>query len=74
MPSTQQLEAILERGRDDALLRYGLGSAYLADGVFGKAAEHLRAAVAHDSNYSAAWKLLGKACVGANDPTGRSRR
>ena len=39
----------------------GLVSAYLADGVFDKAAEHLRAAVAHDGNYSAAWKLLGKA-------------
>lgn len=70
MPSTQRLEAMLERGRDDALLRYGLGSAYLADGVFDKASEHLRAAVAHDSNYSAAWKLLGKACVGANDLDG----
>ena len=61
---------MLERCRDDALLRYVLGSAYLANRVFDKAAEHLRATIAHDSNYSAAWKLLGEACVGANDLDG----
>lgn len=63
------LERMLERGRDDALLRYGLGQAYLNAGEAEQAAVHLKAAVEHKPDYSAAWKLLGKAYVqsGASD-------
>jgi Tfp pilus assembly protein PilF len=52
---------MLEAGRDNAMLRYSLGNEYLKAGEAATAAEHLRAAVAHDNGYSAAWKLLGKA-------------
>jgi predicted Zn-dependent protease len=52
---------IFAAGRDDALLRFSLGNEYLKAGDPRAAAEHLRAAVLHDPNYSAAWKLLGKA-------------
>jgi predicted Zn-dependent protease len=52
---------MLDAGRDNALLRYGLGNEYLKAGDAAAAVEHLRAAVAHDPGYSAAWKLLGRA-------------
>jgi predicted Zn-dependent protease len=57
----ERFEALLASGKDGALLRFSLGMHYLKEGVAAKAAEHLRAAVAHDPDYSAAWKLLGKA-------------
>jgi predicted Zn-dependent protease len=60
-PVLQNLEKMLASGKDNALLRFSLGNEYLKIGEAGTAAAHLRAAVAHDANYSAAWKLLGKA-------------
>jgi uncharacterized protein HemY len=57
------LEKLLSKGRDDAMLRFGLGSAYFNDGEFGKAATHLEACIAQDNTYSAAYKLLGKALL-----------
>ena len=55
------LLAMLERGQDSALLRFSLGNEYCAAGRFEEAAGHLRRAVRLDRNYSAAWKLLGRA-------------
>ncbi|MFN7087779.1 MAG: tetratricopeptide repeat protein [Burkholderiales bacterium] len=52
---------MLDAGHDNALLRFSLGNEYLKSGAAGLAADHLRAAVAHDPAYSAAWKLLGRA-------------
>jgi predicted Zn-dependent protease len=52
---------MLAAGRDNALLRYSLGNEYLKAGEAAAAVEHLRGAIAHDPDYSAAWKLLGKA-------------
>ena len=60
-----RFEALLASGKDGALLRFGLGMQYLADGDAARAVEHLRAAVAFDPAYSAAWKLLGKALTEA---------
>ena len=57
------LLAILRSGQDTALLRFSLGSEYLGQQQFEAAAEHLRAAVELDPNYSAAWKLLGRALL-----------
>lgn len=54
-------EAMLARGQDNALLRFSLGDAYLKAGNQQAAITHLRAAVAMDSHYSAAWRSLGKA-------------
>jgi len=59
------LEAMLARGQDSALLRYSLGAEYLKLEQFDKAAEHLRQTVEKDPKYSAAWKLLGKALADA---------
>jgi len=60
-PVLQNLEKMLASGKDNALLRFSLGNEYLKLGEAQTAAGHFRAAVAHDTNYSAAWKLLGKA-------------
>jgi len=62
------LEAMLARGQDSALLRYGLGVAYRGQGDRERAIEHLRAAVAQDPVYSAAWKLLGLTLTESGDP------
>ncbi|OJW47290.1 MAG: hypothetical protein BGO60_00165 [Thiobacillus sp. 65-1059] len=61
MSAIDNFEAMLAQGRDNALLRFSLGSEYLKQGDAARAAEHLRRAVEHDAQYSAAWKLLGKA-------------
>src|SRR5688500_9262125 len=60
-PALANMLKMLEAGRDNALVRFSLGNEYLKDGDPAAAVEHLRAAVAHDSGYSAAWKLLGRA-------------
>lgn len=65
MPSIADFEAMLAAGRDNALLRFSLGSEYLKVGEPARAAEHLRRAVGHDPKYSAAWKLLGRALAEA---------
>jgi tetratricopeptide (TPR) repeat protein len=59
------LEALLTRGQDSALLRHGLGAEYLKLKQYDKAIEHLRQALAKDPRYSAAWKLLGEALAEA---------
>ncbi len=55
------LEKLIGGPRDGALLRYSLGSEWLKAGDAAKAAAYLRAALELDTQYSAAWKLLGKA-------------
>ena len=59
------LEAMLARGTDNALLRYGLGRACLEAGRSEEGIAHLAAAVAQDSGYSAAWKSYGRALAEA---------
>ena len=61
MSAIENLKKLLEQGKDSAMLRYGLGDAYLKADDPHNAAEHLRRAVKQDPGYSAAWKLLGKA-------------
>lgn len=61
MPSIADFEKMLAAGRDNALLRFSLGNEYLKAGQPAEAAAHLRRAVEQDANYSAAWKLLGRA-------------
>ena len=55
------LEKLLDGPRDGALLRYSLGNEHLKAGDCAQAASRLREALERDANYSAAWKLLGKA-------------
>jgi predicted Zn-dependent protease len=56
--------------RDGALLRFSLGNALLEVGDHIAAAEELRRALSFDPHYSAAWKLLGKACLASGDTPG----
>ena len=64
MGLVENLESMLAAGRDDALLRFSLGNAYLKDRP-ALAAEHLARAVSLNPEYSAAWKLFGKALTAA---------
>lgn len=65
MTVVENLEALLAKGTDNALLRFGLANEYLKLGQLEQAIGHLRKAVAHDPKYSAAWKRLGKALADA---------
>ena len=65
MAMIENLEAMLARGQDSALLRFSLGSEYLKAEQPEPAIAHLRAAVTQDPGYSAAWKLYGKALTAA---------
>jgi Tfp pilus assembly protein PilF len=60
MSMIENLETMLAQGKDSALLRFGLGNAYLREGNSSRALKHLRAAIKLDPNYTAAWKLYGK--------------
>jgi predicted Zn-dependent protease len=62
------LEKLLGTPRDGALLRFSLGNEYLKAGDAGRAEIYLREAIERDANYSAAWKLLGKALETAGRP------
>lgn len=53
--------------RDGALLRFSLGNALLNADDHAAAAAEFRRAVSFDPAYSAAWKLLGKACLAMQD-------
>jgi predicted Zn-dependent protease len=60
-PAIKNFENMLASGKDNALLRFSLGNAYLGAGEPARAVPHLYKAVEHDPGYSAAWKLLGRA-------------
>jgi tetratricopeptide (TPR) repeat protein len=55
------LEALLAKGQDNALLRFGLGQEHFKAKAYDKAVEHLQKSLIHNPSYSAAWKLLGQA-------------
>lgn len=61
------LEAMLARGQDSALLRHGLGAEYLKLKDYARAIAHLREAIDKDPKYSAAWKLLGEALAASGE-------
>ncbi len=63
-----RLEGMLAAGHDSALLRFSLGTEYLRADDARQAQAHLEQAVAQKPEYSAAWKLLGKASVAGGDP------
>ena len=67
-PALANFERMLAAGRDGALLRFSLGNDYLKAGDAARAAGHLERAVALDPDYTAAWKLLGKALAEAGRP------
>ncbi len=52
---------MLHAGKEGALLRYSLGNEYAKVHDAERAAMHLRRAVELDPEYTAAWKMLGRA-------------
>jgi predicted Zn-dependent protease len=67
-PLTERLLGLLAGGKDNALLRFSLGAEYLKSGDAARACEHLARALEHDPEYSAAWKLYGKALAESGRP------
>lgn len=67
MKRIEVLRAQLGGPRDGALLRFSLGAALLEAGNAAEAIAQLRSALEFDTDYSAAWKLLGKACLQTGD-------
>ena len=59
------LEKLLAKGRETALLRFSLGNEYLKLHETWLAIFHLKRALALDPDYSAAWKLLAMALAEA---------
>lgn len=60
------LQKLIGTARDSALLRFSLGSEYLKAGDREHAVAELREALKRDPDYSAAWKLLGRALAEAD--------
>ncbi len=60
MSMIDTFQALLQKGPDNALLRYSLANAYYSDNQYQAAIEHLAQAVIQDAGYSAAWKMLGR--------------
>ncbi len=69
-PALANFERMLAAGKDNALLRFSLGNEYLRTGDAVRAAEHLHRAVTFDADYTAAWKLLGRALKDSGDAAG----
>ena len=65
------LEALIASGKDSPAVRFGLGKACLERSDPAASRLHLERAIELDPSYSAAWKLLGKACE-ANGDTGEA--
>src|SRR6266550_2312461 len=62
----ENFERLVAAGKDSALLRYSLGNEYLKSGDPGAAVKHLARAIELDPDYTAAWKLYGKALTSAD--------
>lgn len=65
-----KLRAMCGGPRDGALLRVSIANALLASDARADAIAELRVALRFDSDYSAAWKLLGKTLFEAGDAEG----
>ena len=63
MSMIEKLEATLAGGLDNVQLRFGLASACFREGRFEDTKLHATVAVERDPDYSAAWRLLGRALV-----------
>ena len=67
---TARLEAMLAKGQDNLLLRFSLGKACWETARLDDAHAHLNAALKFDSQFSNAWKLLGRVCLARGDRAG----
>jgi thioredoxin-like negative regulator of GroEL len=62
------LEEIVADDPDDVTARFMLATELAKAGEHGRAAEHFRAVVAADADYTAAYRGLGRALVALGDP------
>ena len=69
MSILENLERMRASGRDDKLLHFSLAGEYLKADRFDEAAASAARATELDPEYSAAWKLRGKALAGAGRVT-----
>ncbi|MCZ6803355.1 MAG: hypothetical protein O7D86_05320 [Proteobacteria bacterium] len=60
MNNLETFKTLLEKGTDNALLRYSLGNEYFKTADFEQAILHLEKAIEFNQSYSAAWKLYAK--------------
>ena len=67
-PIRERLEQMLAGGKDNALLRFSLGNECLNAHDPASACIHLKRALEHDPEYSAAWKLYGRALADSARP------
>ncbi len=65
MSTREKLQQLLDSGQDSVLLRFSLGGALLREGDPPAAITHLERALAMQPDYSAAWKLYGRALADA---------
>lgn len=65
---TDNLRRQCDGPRDGALLRFSLGNALLGEGDAAAAIIQLERSLTFDPAYSAAWKLLGRACLDVGRP------
>lgn len=65
MSIEEKLQALLAEGKDAAPIRVSLAQACLARGNTADAIANLKRAVELNGNYSAAWKLYGRALLNA---------
>ena len=61
MSNLKTFKDLLDKGNDNALLRYSLGNEYLKIQDYENAIFHLQKAIELNQSYSAAWKLYAKA-------------
>ncbi|MBF2760881.1 MAG: tetratricopeptide repeat protein [Ectothiorhodospiraceae bacterium AqS1] len=66
----RNFKALIEKGKDGPMARFGLGKAYLDAGDPASAAKEFERASSMDPAWSAAWKMLGKAKAEAGDHAG----
>jgi len=57
----EALEQMLAQGKDNALLRYTLGTICLKEGSLDDAVRHLQEALQQDDKHTASWKSYAKA-------------
>ncbi|MGH8274187.1 MAG: tetratricopeptide repeat protein [Gammaproteobacteria bacterium] len=61
-----RLQGLLNKGKDGAPLRVSLAQACMGQGNAHQAIEHLQQAVKLDPDYTAAWKVYGRALAMAH--------
>ena len=64
-PALLNFQRMIAAGKEGPLIRFALGNELLKAGDPAAAVEHLAKAVVLDAQYTAAWKLYGKALVEA---------